>query len=609
MIKVSDYVIDFVARLGVKHVFLVPGGGAMHLNASLARCPALEPVCNSHEQASAMAAESYAKATRNVGVAMVTTGPGGTNALTGLAGAWLDSTPVLFLSGQVKRADRMFDSDGGPRGLRQMGPQELDVISIVRSLTKYAITILDPHTVRYHLEKAAFLARSGRPGPVWIDFPLDVQAAPIDETALDGFDPAEVAAPFDEAAVPDKARETIEALNRAERPLIFAGNGVRLAGAEQEFQTLVRSLEVPVATTWCAADLVASADPLFVGRPGGLAARGANFALQNSDFLLIVGARMDLAITGFAPARLSRQAHKVMVDIDPAEIRKLAPYIQTEVCADAGAFLRAMMSQRDSIRLKDIGCWKKRCAEWKLRYPVVLPEHRSPEGRVSVYHLAEVIGAESLPEDLLVSGSSGNGIEVFLFACPTRAGQRIYHTAGLGSMGNGLPAAVGVCLAGGRRRTICVDGDGGFQFNIQELETVARLHLPIKFFILNNNGYASIRASQANYFGGPLLGCDERSGITVPDICKIAAAYGIASARIVSQASLREDVRRILDTPGPVVCDVNVIVDEVRQPRLSSMQRPDGSMVSMPLEDLWPFLERDEFFANMIVEPLEESRA
>jgi acetolactate synthase-1/2/3 large subunit len=223
--------------------------------------------------------------------------------------------------------------------------------------------------------------------------------------------------------------------------------------------------------------------------------------------------------------------------------------------------------------------------------------------------LAEVIGAESLPEDLLVSGSSGNGIEVFLFACPTRAGQRIYHTAGLGSMGNGLPAAVGVCLAGGRRRTICVDGDGGFQFNIQELETVARLHLPIKFFILNNNGYASIRASQANYFGRPLLGCDERSGITVPDICKIAAGYGIASARIVSQASLREDVRRILDTPGPVVCDVNVIVDEVRQPRLSSMQRPDGSMVSMPLEDLWPFLERDEFFANMIVEPLEESRA
>ncbi|MGA2267003.1 MAG: thiamine pyrophosphate-binding protein [Bryobacteraceae bacterium] len=607
MTKLSDYVLRFVANQGVKHVFLVVGGGAMHLNASLARCAALEPVCNSHEQASAMAAETYAKATGNLGVAMVTSGPGGTNAVTGLAGAWLDSTPMLFLSGQVKRPDRMFHSDGTPRGVRQLGVQEVDTISIVRSLTKYAVTVVDPSSIRYHLEKAVYLARAGRPGPVWIDIPLDVQAAPIDETALPGFDPAEMPPEFDETALPSKVRETIEALNRSERPLILAGNGVRLARAEEDFRKLVALLQVPVATTWCAAGIISSEEPLFAGRPGALAARGANFALQNSDFLLAIGARMDFAITGFAPGKLARAAHKVMVDIDPAEIRKLAPFIQTEVCADAGAFLREVLRQAGSIQPKERPSWKKRCADWKTRYPVVLPEHRGLEGRVSLYHLAEVIGQEAAPEDVLVSGSSGSGIEIFLLACPTRAGQRIYHTAGLGAMGYGLPAAIGACLAGGRRRTICVDGDGGFQFNIQELETVARLKLPIKFFVLNNNGYASIRTTQIAYFGSPLVGCDEKTGITMPDLLKVAAAYGLPAARISSQAGLREQVRHVLDAPGPAVCDVQVIPDEVRGPRLSSAQRPDGTMVSKPLEDLWPFLDRDEFRANMIVPPLEES--
>jgi acetolactate synthase-1/2/3 large subunit len=361
-----------------------------------------------------------------------------------------------------------------------------------------------------------------------------------------------------------------------------------------------------VEATWCAADIISSEDPLFVGRPGSLASRGANFALQNSDFLLSVGARLDFAITGYAPEKFARAAYKVMVDIDPAEIRKLATFIDTPVCADAGAFLREMLRQAGSIQAKDRASWSERCADWKTKYPVVLPEHRKPEGLVSVFHLAEVIGQETAPDDLMISGSSGSGIEVFLFASPTRTAQRIYHTAGLGSMGNALPGSIGVCLAGGRRRTVCVDGDGGFQFNIQELETVARLNLPIKFFVLNNDGYASIRASQSNFFGAPQLGCDSRTGLTIPDIRKVAAAYGLSTARIASQSNLGEQVRRVLETPGPVVCDVEVIPDEVRGPRLSSMQRADGSMVSKPLEDLWPFLDRDEFRANMIVPPLEE---
>ena len=310
------------------------------------------------------------------------------------------------------------------------------------------------------------------------------------------------------------------------------------------------------------------------------------------------------------------------MDIDPAEIRKLAPFIDTPVCADAGDFLREMLRQMscqtqrriprpvprqaNAVHTKDRTCWNQRCTDWKTRYPVVTEAHRKSDGPVSIYHLAEVIGQETTPEDLMISGSSGSGIEIFLFACPTRTGQRIYHTAGLGSMGNGLPGSIGVCIAGGRRRTVCVDGDGGFQFNIQELETVARLNLPIKFFVLNNDGYASIRASQINFFGSPQLGCDGRTGITVPDLCKVAAAYGLPTARIESQANLREQVRKVLEMPGPVVCDVMVIPDEVRGPRLSSMQRPDGSLVSKPLEDLWPFLERDEFYANMIMQPLPE---
>jgi acetolactate synthase-1/2/3 large subunit len=606
MIKLSDYVLGFVAGQGVKHVFLVTGGGAMHLNASLAQCKALEPICNSHEQAAAMAAENYAKATNHLAVAMVTTGPGGTNAITGLAGAWLDSTPVLFLSGQVKRPDRMFAADGTPLGMRQLGVQEVDIVSVVKPLTKYAVTVLDPSSIRYHLEKAVHLALNGRPGPVWVDIPLDVQASPIDETNLPAFDAAAEPPAFDASTLPGQVREIVEALNRAERPLIFIGNGVRLARAEDDLRRLFGLLQIPVEATWCAADIISSEDPLFVGRPGSLASRGANFALQNCDFLLSIGARLDFAITGYAPEKLARGAHRVMVDIDAAEIQKLAPYIHTPICADAGTFLREMLRQMAHVQPKDRALWKARCADWKTRYPVVLDEHRKPEGRVSIFNLAEVIGQETTSEDLMICGNSGSGIEIFLFACPTRTGQRIFHTAGLGAMGCALPNSIGVCIAGGRKRTICVDGDGGFMFNIQELATVRHRNLPIKFFILNNDGYASIRASQANFFGSPLLGCDESTGLLIPDLCKVATAFGLTAARITSQENLRDEVRRVLEMPGPVVCDVQVIPDEVRGPRLSSMQRPDGSMVSKPLEDLWPFLPREEFLANMIIPPLEE---
>jgi len=605
--RVADYVMRFIAGQGVKHVFLVVGGGAMHLNDALARCPDLEYICNHHEQASAIAAEAYAKATNNLGVCLVTTGPGGTNAITGLAGAWLDSTPCLFISGQVKRADSMYRPDGTRSGVRQRGIQEVDIVSIVTPLTKYAVTVNDPGSIGYHLEKAVHLARTGRPGPVWIDIPIDVQAVPIDENALRGFDPSEIPASGGDTDLSAKVGQIIERFNSAERPLLLIGNGVRLAGAGSELNELIEKLQVPVETTWLALDLISEDHPLFAGRPGTVAPRGPNFALQNCDFLLAIGARMDIPVIGYTPQHLARGAYKVVVEIDPGEIAKFAGLIQNSVCADAGAFLREMLAQSDNVKTKDRRCWVRRCADWKHMYPVVLPEHRVP-GRVSIYHLAEVI-SELVPADkYIVSGSSGSGIEVFLLAYKLKAGRKVFHTTALGAMGFALPAAIGVSIAGEKRATICVDGDGGFQLNIQELATVAHLKLPIKFFILNNDGYASIRASQSNFFGGANIGCDVRTGLRLPDFRKVARAYGLKTGVIEDQHNLRHQVQKVLRMSGPVVCDVKVIPDEIRAPRVTSVQRPDGSFVSKPLEDLWPFLPREEFASNMIVAPLEDRR-
>jgi acetolactate synthase-1/2/3 large subunit len=603
-------VLGFVADLGVKNVFLVTGGGAMHLNQSLAAESRITPICNSHEQASAICAEGYAKATSGLGVCMVTTGPGGTNAVTGVAGAWLDSTPVLFLSGQVKRPDRMFDAvSGRPLGMRQLGVQEVDICSIVKPITKYAHTIIEPTEIRYHLEKAVYLALNGRPGPVWIDIPLDVQASPINEQDLRGFDPAKLPDLSQIQGTADLVTEVtlaIDAFNACERPLLFAGNGIRLARAEKEFEILRKHLNIPTVATWCAADLVPSDDPTYVGRPGSLAARGANFALQNSDFLLAIGVRLDFAITGYAPHNLAREAHKVAVDIDAGELGKLHPYLQQPVCADAKAFLTAFLKNVDRIKPRSRRPWLDRCADWKTRYPVVTAAHRVPEGRVSIFNLAQVLGNEVNSEDRLVVGSSGSGIEIFLFAVPTLHSQRLYHTAGLGAMGYAIPTAIAVAIANPGREVIAVDGDGGFMFNIQELETIHRLQLPIKFFVLNNDGYSSIRASQTAFFGKASIGADRNTGTTIPDLCKIGASYGLGTYLIKDQTDLRSEVRRVLNMTGPVVCDVNVLPDEVRGPRVQSHQKPDGSFVSKPLEDLFPFLPREEFLANMIVKPLPE---
>jgi acetolactate synthase-1/2/3 large subunit len=599
-VKLSDYVAQFIARQGVRHVFMLAGGGAMHLDDSIGHCAGICYVCNLHEQACAVAADAYARITNGLGVALVTTGPGGTNAITGVASAWLDSTPVLFLSGQVKRADLKRDS-----GVRILGVQEIDIVSIVDSITKYAVTVEDPSSIRYHLEKAAHLALHGRRGPVWIDIPLDVQAAQIDPAALPGFSEPDGSGLYgDRLDLRERVSRLIGMLNQARRPVLLAGNGVRAAGAEGLFLEVAERLEIPVQTTWLGLDLIPDDHPLNFGRPGSLAPRGANFTLQNCDLLLIVGCRLDMAMTAYAHDRLARGAKKVMVDIDPAEIRKMKTPIHLPITADAGAFLAELAGQSADVHSGGWPEWLGRCREWKVKYPVVLPEHRNLAGHLSMYHFSEALSDELSPEDVIAPGSSGFASEIFLLCLRIKRGQRCFHGRGTGAMGLGLPAAIGAAVASGRR-TICVDGDGGFQLNIQELATVQRLGLPIKFFVINNDGYASIRASQLGYFHR-LAGADFTSGVTLPDLGALAGAYGLPFSRIAEKTGLDEQIRLVLEAPGPAVCEVVVAPNEERIPRASSFMKTDGSMGSKPLEDLYPFLDRDEFRANMLVPPLED---
>ena len=595
LIKLSDYVIQRVAQ-EVKHVFMLPGGGCMHLVDSLGRNPDIQYVCNLHEQACAIAADAYGQYTNNLGIALVTTGPGSTNTLTGVAAAWLDSTPCLIISGQVKRADLI-----GNRGVRQMGFQELNIVDIVKSITKYAVTVTEPVSIRYHLEKALHLARQGRPGPVWIEIPLDVQAAEINETELQNFDPGEIVNPFDPDLLKQQVIEAIQLLNQAERPVLLVGNGVRLAKGMDEFLDLIRILQVPVLTTWKAIDFLPEDHPLFVGRPGSVGQRGANFAQQNSDWILIIGARLDFGQTAYNHSNFARAAKKIMVDVDPAEIRKMNMPIDVVVCADAKDFIQTIRQQSNEVIRKDRSGWLTKCKEWQSKYPVVLRKYWDEPGSVNDYVLIDVLSDELCSEDLLIPGSSGACSERTMQAFKVKEGMRIFNSEGLGPMGFGIPASIGGCIASGKRRTICIDGDGGFQLNIQELETVKRLNLPIKFFVLNNQGYASIRATQRNYFGGHFVASTGSSGLTLPEIMKIAGAYGIPAVRMQDNTKVRETVRNVLETDGPVVCEVMSSPDQSTEPRVSSKQLPDGSMVSAPLEDLWPFLDREEFKRNMVI--------
>ena len=587
--KLSDYVMNRIAAEGVADVFLLPGGGCMHLVDSLGRHPALNFICNLHEQGTAVAVDAYAQL-RGFGAGLVTTGPGGTNALTGVAAAWLDSTACLFVSGQVKRADLKRDT-----GVRQLGFQEIDIVAMARPITKYAVTVEDPQEIRWHLDQAIHLARSGRPGPVWIDIPLDVQAAEVDPEALRAWTP-EVPIPADLTAV---AVRTLTLLQAAQRPAILVGNGAR--GALTEFLALAEALGIPVLTTWKAADFLAEDHPLSAGRPGTAGQRAANFTQQNSDVLLVLGARLDLGQVAYMHELFARGAKKIVVDVDPAELGKLKMDLELAVAADAGAFIRAVRALLPAHPQPSRAPWLDQVRAWKRQYPVLRSEYWQEQGHVNAYVLMEALAECLGAGDLLVPGSSGQCSELTCQAFPMRPGLRMLNSQGLGPMGFGIPAALGACVASGGARTVCIDGDGGFHMNVQELEVIHRLGLPVKFFVLNNQGYGSIRNSQRAYFEGRLVASDATSGLTLPSTLAVAAAYGIATASLDGHEGIREKLAELLAQPGPLVCEVKLSPDQPTLPRVTSYQRADGSMATKPMEDMFPLLPREEFRANLFI--------
>jgi acetolactate synthase-1/2/3 large subunit len=593
--KLSDYLMQRLVEVGVGHVFMLPGGGAMHLNDSLGRCSGLEYVVNLHEQACAIAADAYSQYSGNLGVCLVTTGPGGTNTLTGVAASWLDSIPVLIVSGQVKRADL-----APGRGLRQLGFQELDIVSIVKPITKYAVTVTEPELIRYHCEKALYLARSGRPGPVWLDIPLDVQAAEIEPARLPAFIPPAVS-PVSENLTSAVGR-LVGLLATARRPVILAGNGIRLAGALADFLELIERLRIPILTTWKAIDFLPEEHPLYAGRPGAVGQRGANFTQQNADCLITLGARLDYGQTAYNHAHFGRKARKVIIDIDPAELKKIDPAPELAVAADAGLFMRELARQLKAfVRPAEWDGWLEQTQAWRRRYPVVLDEYRRPENEfVNDYYLIDLLSELMRPDDLLVPGSSGACSERTMQAFKVKKGQRIFNSQGLGSMGFGLPAALGGCIAAGRRRTVLIEGDGGFSMNLQELETVRRLDLPLKIFILNNRGYGSIRTTQKNYFAGRLFASCEAGGLTLPGWERIAHGFSLPFQRLAEQRDLKSRLAAILDRPGPVCIEVMVSPDQPTMPRVTSRPTPDGGMETAPMEDLYPLLEREELAENIL---------
>jgi len=598
MIKLSDYIMQFLVDRGVRRIFMLTGGGCMHLVDSVGRQPGLEYVCCLHEQGVAFAAQAHAEYTGTLSAALVTTGPGGTNAVTGLAAAWLDSSPCIFLSGQVKRADLLTQY-----GVRSLGPQELDIISVVKPLTKYAKTILEPNDIRYELERAVHEATTGRRGPVWLDIPLDVQAQMVDEDSLRGYLPE--SHPSANDSLKQQVSHAISLLRQAERPVLFLGNGAREAYNEGLVMQLVDRLNIPVLLTWKAMDMLPDDAAQFAGRPGSVASRWSNFTQQNADFILVIGARLDRPQVAFSHENFARAAKKVIVDIDPAELAKLNMPIEVSVAADAAQFLREMLAQLETVQLPKISSWTAKTKEWRERYPDILPEYWQAKDVVDLYVLVDVLSDLCTPDDALAPGSSGACSDVFLQSFRLKEGQRVVNSPTLGAMGTGLPGSIGTCLASGGRRTIVINGDGGFQLNIQELETVRRLNLPIKFFVLCNGTYASIMAMQIRHFQGRMVGSDPGSHVTLPDVCKVAQAYGIATAEITSHDGIREKIQAVLDYPGPLVCAVTVSSEQVVQPRATSATRADGTIVSLPMEDMEPRLPRDVFRAEMIVAPVE----
>jgi acetolactate synthase-1/2/3 large subunit len=586
--KVSDYIFSFLESRGVDTVFYLPGGGCMHLLDAMGAHQNIQAVSLLHEQAVAVACEAYANTSGGMGAALVTTGPGGTNAVTGILAAYLDSTPCFFLSGQVKTADLK-----SRYGVRSLGSQEADVVSIVSPITKYAVMVTDKHTIRYHLERAWFEATSGRRGPVLLDIPLDVQGAQIDADTLEGFSPPTERRAVDVSAI-------IGALNRSRRAVLIAGNG--LANCKAAFYELLDYLAIPVIPTWKAMDYIPNAHPLYAGRAGGMGDRPGNLTMQNSDLILSLGCRLDFSITGYDRSEWARRAVKIVVDIDPAELAKLEGGGNIlPITADAADVINGLLERKNEIQIPDLTPWTAQIAAWKTKYPpITRDKYITAERKLTTYALVDLL-CKNLPEDARVAPcSAGTTAEIFFQAFTVKAGQTVRSNHGLGSMGFEIPNAIGVCIASGGKDTVCIAGDGGMQLNIQELAVIRGRNLPIKLFVINNDGYASIRNMQNNHFEGRHVGCDAPSGLFLPELHALSAAYGLPYYRVETPEEAEAMLQTVLAREGPVLCEVVADGECLVTPRSATRVLPDGSMRSSPLENQFPFLPDGETAENML---------
>ncbi len=598
VVKVSDFIIDFLAAEGITHVFGLTGGAVVHMFDSAARSGKVQPVFTHHEQAAAFAAEGYARISNRLGAAMVTTGPGGTNAITGLASAWLDSIPCIFISGQVR-----IGLTGRGYNVRQVGPQHLNIVPIVSSITKYAVLVDDLNKIKYELRKAVHIARTGRPGPVWVDVPLDFQWSSIEPSQLPDFHPSELGEPEKAVCTADELEKVAGLLQAAERPLVLAGYGVRLAGAEKEFRRLVETAGIPFLTTWNVSDLSASDHPLNVGRPGIFGQRGANLAMQNCDLLVSVGSHLSVSLTSMRFKDFARGAKIVMVDIDPGELAHRTVRVDLAIRSDAKDFLCGLGERLSAPLGASLDPWRAKVLQYKNRYNCIPAEWGHRDNTVHPYVFMDRLSDELAADDIIVVDGGGTIDQVAFQAFRTKQGQRLFACVGLGAMGSGLPEAVGACLAGDRRRTICLVGDGSMQLNIQELQTILHHKLPVKIFVLCNEGYTSIRATQDGFLGGNFVGSEAAGGVSLPDYGKIAAAYGIECIRIARHADLHL-MRKVLDAQGPALCEIVSAKQDQPLPRQAFERQADGTNAPRPLEDMYPFLNREEFRSAMIVEPV-----
>lgn len=595
-VKVSDYIADFLVDNGIDTMFMITGGGAMHLDDSFGHKEGLHCVFNHNEQGCSVAAEGYTRLTNKLAAVCVTSGPGGTNALTGVLGGWLDSIPMFIVSGQVKRETTTWSTDVP---VRQLGDQEYQIVESVKPMTKYAHMIVEANETAYHLEKALYLSKAGRGGPVWLDVPLDIQAAIVDTDDLKHFDKSECAEEIPPKVEASTAVEILEKIKAAKRPLILAGTGIRLGDAHKEFIEVIEKLNIPVVTAWNAHDVLWDAHPLFVGRPSTVGTRGGNFAVENADLVLTLGCRLNIRQISYNYKDWAKKAFKIVVDIDKNELNKPTIFPDMKVHADVKDLLQELLKADVSVENEEHQKWLEFCQATNKKYPAVLPEYYEKKSPVNPYVFMKKL-FEGLEENDIVVTGNGSACVVSFQAAEIKKGQRLFTNSGCASMGYGLPAALGACIAEGEKRVICLDGDGSLMMNLQELQTIRYNNCNMKLFVLNNNGYHSIRQTQNNLFKNGLVGVCDGNGVNFPPFDKLADTFGFRYFKIDSLDGIEEKLQEVLNTDGPVLCEA--ILDEAQNfaPKLSSKVLPDGKIVSPPIDDMFPFLDRAEYQANKL---------